>query len=171
MGYFRPRISRQRCAAHVAAAVARQARADLMVWRPAPDAPPAGRGHTVFLRFAVGEIHADSQQPLGVFQAAYGLRRRYGSSSGTGRRFDPALQWFGENLVAPEDVPTRAIFWFKSDAGACVGRIWEMIHALKVSGLMVWMMRCHQPGNVVYEDAHQVAAVPHRTRSWRTRPV
>ena len=167
MGYFRPRISRMRCATQVDAAVSRQARADLMPWRPAPDAPPpaSASARAVFLRFAVGEIDADSQEQLGIFQAAYGL------GSGTGRRFDSALEWFCEHLVAPGDVPARAIFWFKADADACVGHVWEMIRALKSSGLAVWMMRCRQPGRVVYEDAHQVAAIPHRTRSWRTRPV
>jgi hypothetical protein len=169
MGYFQPRISRQRCAAQVAAAVARQARADLSAWRPAPRDPPAARS-TVYLRFAVGRKHPASRQALGVFQAAYEVRRRHARRSKIGRAFDAPLRWFGENLHAPE-VSERAVFWFKSDAAECLRHIWEIIHTLRAHDEVVWMMRCHHPGMICFEDAFQVAAVPDEPRRWRRRPV
>lgn len=125
----------------------------------------------VFLRFAVGRVDPDSHHPLGVFQAAYDLRNEHGRNSKVDRTLRPALNWFCENLTSPNDVADRAIFWFKSDAGECVGRIWEIIRVLASHDLFVWMMRSKAPGRVVYEDAFQVAAVPHRTRAWRSRPV
>jgi hypothetical protein len=169
MGYFRPRISRQRCAAQVEAAVRRQSRADLSVWRPAPRDPPAPRA-AIYLRFAVGRKDPASQQALGVFQAAYEVRNRHGKRSQVGRSFDAPLTWFGENLHAP-DVSERAIFWFKSDAAECLRQVWQIIHALRAAGEAVWMMRCRHPGMIRYEDAYQVAAVPDEPRRWRRRPV
>ena len=169
MGYFTPRRSRRRCRAQVSAAIARQVR-ELSRWHVAPDSPPAPTRRTIYLRFAVGRKHPASGQPLGVFQAAYELRRTHGRKSRIGRAFDAPLGWFGENLQAP-DVPGRAIFWFKSDASDCLRHMWQIIHALRANGEIVWMMRCESPGMVRYEDAFQIAAVPDASRSWRRRPV
>lgn len=171
MGYFKRRISRSRCAERVDSAIARQAQAGLAAWTRAPDVPPANGRRTVFLRFAVGQIDSDSHQSLGVFQAAYELRDEQGRESDAWRMLGPAMKWYGENLTSPGDVPDRAIFWFKSDAGMCVRRIWEVICVLSAHDRIVWMMRCEAPGRIVYEDTNQVAAVPHRTRAWRSRPV
>jgi hypothetical protein len=82
----------------------------------------------------------------------------------------PLFDWFGDNLRAP-DVNGRAIFWFKSDASACISRIWQMVHVLKSNDHLVWMMRNERPGRIVYEDAFQVAAVPFRKCPGRRRPV
>ena len=87
-----------------------------------------------------------------------------------GRTFDTPLQWFGDNLHAP-DVSGRAVFWFKSDAAGCVEQIWQIVHALRANDEVVWMLRCERPGMVTYEDAVQVAAIPGRAARWRRRPV
>lgn len=170
MGYFRVRISRERCAAQVAAALERQALADLTVWTLAPDSPPRQTHRTVYLRFAVGRNHPASGQMLGVFQAAYELRDRYGRKSTVGRGLRPPLAWFNANLKAP-DVPPRAIFWFKADARSCLAQIWQVIYILRSYEETVWMMRCQRPGMIAYEDAFQVAAVPEAASRWRRRPL
>ena len=169
MGYFRRPIRRQRCASQVAEAVARQSGADLAGWFEAPPGPPPV-DRTTYLRFAVGRINSNSRQQLGVFQAAYQLRDSCGHGSDVGRMLRPLFDWFNANLHAP-DVTPRAIYWFKSDVTPCVSRIWEMIHILASHDTVVWMMRCEYPGRIVYRDDFQVAAVPHRDRRWRRRPV
>jgi hypothetical protein len=131
--------------------------------------PP--RGGRKFLRFAVARIDSGSCQQLGVFQAAYQLRRSSRRNEGVREPLGPVLQWFGENLKAPHHVPTNAIFWFRSDADACVRRIWEIIHVLKAHGVLVWMTQCDYPGRVAYHDRFQVAAVPDAARAWRRRQV
>lgn len=170
MGYLRRRISRHRCASEVATALARQSRAVSAAWFKVPHDPPRASDRTTYLRFAVGRTDADSHQQLGVFRAAYELRNASGRGSDAGRMLRPLFKWFGENLKAP-DVTPRAIFWFKSDAGPCVRRIWEMIHVLTSHDMFVWMMRCGDPGRIEYEDDLQAAAVPHRDRQWRRRSV
>ena len=170
MGYFRRPIRRRRCASQVAAAVARQGRAGAAGWVEVPSNPPRLAGRTVYLRFAVGRIDDASREQLGVFQAAYELRDACGRRSDVGRMLRPLLRWFCENLHGP-DVTPAAIFWFKSDAAPCVSRIWEIVHVLEAHDAVVWMMRSDAPGQIVYEDDFQVAAVPHRRRRWRLRPV
>jgi hypothetical protein len=83
----------------------------------------------------------------------------------------PLLQWFATNLESPDDVTPRAVFWFKSDARPCIGRIWEVIYVLTSHDRIVWMSRSENPGKIVYQDRHQVAVVPHADRRWRGRPV
>ena len=170
MGYFRRPIRRLRCANEVAEAVARQSRADLARWLMAPADPPRPSDRTTYLRFAVGRVHEISRQQLGVFQAAYQLRNASGHGSDVGRMLRPLFGWFGDNLRAPK-VTSRAVFWFKADAAPCIRRIWQMIHVLTSHDNVVWMMRCEEPGQIVYEDDFQVAAVPHRDRKWRRQPV
>lgn len=169
MGYFRRPIRRRRCASQVAEAVARQLTADAGLWLEAPDDPPRASRRTTYLRFAIGRIDGDSQQQLGVFQAAYELRDAAGHGSDLGMMLRPVFDWFNQNLHAP-DVTPRAIFWFKSSAEPCVTRIWEMIHVLRTHETVVWMMRCEEPGQIVYYDEFQIAAVPYRRRRWSRRP-
>ena len=161
MGYLRRRISRSRCAAQVARAVARQSLAGSTGWLDVPRESPSTDDARTYLRFAVGRIHERSRQQLGVFQAAYELRDAAGRGSDAGRMLRPLFEWFGENLRAP-DVISPAIFWFKSDASDCISRIWELVHVLKSHDHLVWMMRNERPGRIVYEDAFQVAAIPFR---------
>ena len=168
MGYFRARISRHRCASHVDAALRRQAR-ELSDWIEAPAVRPARL--TTYLRFAVGRIHTDSRQQLGVFQAVYDLRRTDLLSRTDRATANELLGWFGKNLVAPSIDDASAIFWYRSDAADCIDRTWEMIRLLKAHDHIVWMSRSDSPGRVIYRDVHQVAAVPWRDRGWRRRPV
>jgi hypothetical protein len=171
VGYFRRRISRHRCAAHVAAAVARQAGADLSFWVEATLVPPArSAARATYLRFAVNSIHSVSREQLGVFQAAYGLRDSGRLARRDLVRLREVMQWFCRNLKGP-DVDGRAIFWFRFDAQECIEQIWEMIRLLKRYDYTVWMMRSEPPGRTVYSDAYQIAAVPWASRRWRRRAV
>ena len=171
VGYFRDRISRSRCAADVAAAVRRQARA-AGAWVEAPASPPPPTPRASYLRFAVGKIDPDSQVQLGVFQACYKLRDSETAGVEEVRLLREVLRWFDENLRAPSSVSPRAVFWFKSGANDCLGKVWEMIALLKAHDVPTWMMRCQSPGQVVYDDDYQVAAVPQRgRRQWQRSPV
>ena len=171
MGYFRTRISRQRCALQVARAVARQGRADLSAWLEAPPGPPRPAARLTYLRFAVGQVHSDSREPMGVFHACRELRLSRPLPRRHFRRMVEALTWFSDNLVAPDLDCAGAVFWFRSDAGPCLRQIWELIRVLRAYDHLVWMVRTEMPGMIVYRDELQVAAVPCPSRVFRSRPV
>jgi len=68
-------------------------------------------------------------------------------------------------LPTPDLDVEAAIFLFKSDAGECSRRIWNLVALLRETGLHVEMQRFENPGKIVYEDAYQIAVIP-----WRSQP-
>jgi hypothetical protein len=170
MGYLRHRISRHRCAAQKADAISRQASAGLDPFFVASAALLRLSRRRSYLRFAVGRIEPATQRRLGIFKAAGHLRESGGVSAHEMSRLKGSLRWFNSNLKVPR-VPHHAVFWFKSDASCCMERVWEIVRLLKAHDHIVWMMRAEELGQVVYEDAQQMAAVATGTRMRRCRPV
>ena len=170
MGYFRRPIRRLRCAEEVAGAVARQSDATLDKWYEAPPATPRFSGSTIYLRFAVSRMEPATGRERGIFRGAGMLEASDRLSAHERGRLRRVLRWFNRNLQVPR-VESSAIFWFKSDATECIGRVWELVRLFDANDTLVWMMRCHDPGKIVYVDEFQVAAVPQRNRRWRLRPV
>jgi hypothetical protein len=132
----------------------------------------------VFIRFVVGEIDRTSQQRLGVFHAAYRLRRSGTLTHYDEERLSDALGWFDRHLDKPTRLtrsrrPNRraqAICWFKVGAAEHVAHVREVQHILEAHGIRVDMLTSRRPGYVVYEDDAQVAAYPFKdTPGRRTR--
>lgn len=73
-------------------------------------------------------------------------------------------EWFNEQLHVPQLGPHdwRAVFWFWSSSGQFIERMWSLAWGLKSLDVPVEMVKCRQPGRIVYADEYQVAAVPHR---------
>jgi hypothetical protein len=71
-------------------------------------------------------------------------------------RLKRVLAWFGRNLRAPKQVHPRAIFWFRSDAHACIDKIWDLVRLLRENDVEVTMMRTREPGQIEYHDPLQV---------------
>ncbi len=118
----------------------------------------------MFVRFAVTYRDKDSQQPQGLFQAAFTLIRSREATPLEESAIRAITEWFNANLDAPEkrDLPDRAIFWFKGDAQEHIRRLWQLAHLLEPHGLLVEFVKTDRPGYVVYADDHQVAAIPFR---------
>jgi hypothetical protein len=133
-----------------------------------------------FLRFTVpGRRHPDSLCDVGPFQVAYGLRGAGLLEDHELLWFEEVMGWFDDHLVAPQDGPgawtwtsgrhARAIFWFKSDAREAIQRMRLLLCMLRHHGIALRLLRTRRPGHVVYEDAHQVGAIPHRDGVARRR--
>ena len=67
-------------------------------------------------------------------------------------------------LAAPDrsKLDTRAIFWFKADAGEVASRVWELAKIVTRRGVGAEIVKTSRPGYIVYEDNLQVAAIPFR---------
>ena len=112
------------------------------------------------MRIAVNELHEDSWQPQGMFCAAGYLKRGTRLTPYDRMELQRALRWFGENLVAPRDIPPRAIFWFKLSATSFRTKAWPIVRILRKYGRPVRMITSTHPGKIVYRDDVQVAAIP-----------
>jgi hypothetical protein len=170
MGYFKRQLNRGRCASEVDAAVARQAAAGLSPWVVATANRAGAPTRNSYLRFAVGRLGVASHHRLGIFRAAGELEKGDVLSDHERGRLRRALRWFDKNLKVPR-VTSKAVFWFKADAAECVGQVWQIVRLLDAHDTVVWMMRSERPGQIVYEDSHQLAALPGGAKLRRCRPV
>jgi hypothetical protein len=118
----------------------------------------------MFLRFITTERDDDSHQSQGVFQFAYQLLDEGTLLAEESRRLKSVLVWFERHLPKPDEsqLDSRAIFWFKSDAGESTRRVWELAEFVRRYGLALEVVKTDRPGYLVYEDNVQVAAIPFR---------
>lgn len=116
----------------------------------------------MFIRFAVTRIDEESNQPQGIFTAAYELLDAGDLSPVEEARLIEILRWFEENLPSPNRFfeARRAIFWFKAEAAENVERMWEVVQTLRQHDYYVEVYKCRRLANIVFEDAAQVAAYP-----------
>ena len=121
-----------------------------------------------FIRFAVTTRDASSDQQQGVFTALYALEDARALLPHEEEWFQGIERWFDENLARPSrlawssrpNAPERAISWFKLSATEHVSRMRELVALLEHKDIAVEEFRTDKPGYIVYEDAHQVAAIP-----------
>ena len=114
-----------------------------------------------FVRFEVLQRVAGESRRVGVFTAAYDLRREGDLFAHDRERLDGLLAWFGRALTVPPRgaIPERALFWFR-DAGPFASRAWELSGLLDDYGYAVELVTARSVGRVVYRDEHQLAALP-----------
>jgi hypothetical protein len=115
----------------------------------------------MFLRFVITQIDDVSHKPQGLFQATYRLLESGDLSLAERDSVREVIIWFNKNLPSPRNmVASRAIFWFKSSAGECIKRMWELAYLLRHHGYLVEVEKCRELGNIIYRDEFQVSAYP-----------
>jgi hypothetical protein len=78
------------------------------------------------------------------------------------------LDWFSEHLAEPARFAASrypratetAISWTRATAIEHVRRLRRLTALIETAGIAVHELRTRRPGYVVYEDAHQVVALP-----------
>ena len=125
----------------------------------------------MFIRFASPYIHHESRRETGIFQTAYRLKR---SGRLTEDEYDQLCNLLHDvecDLAVPacyrdafirESRKGETICWFKTQAREMIRSMWNVAWFLKEHGYSLMMIRTELPGRVMYEDRHQVAAVPFR---------
>ncbi len=122
----------------------------------------------MYVRFVVPERDARSDQKRGIFTALYALEREGELASYELEWFRSIEEWFNDHLERPDrltwstrpNAPQRAITWLKMSATEHVSRMRELVTILEHKDLPVEELHTEKPGYIVYEDDHQVAAVP-----------
>lgn len=103
-------------------------------------------------------------RPIGIFVAAGRVQDRKGVPESTQEMLGDAISWFNQNLRVPalDDDQWRCLFWFRSGSQEIIRRLWELTYLLQDEGIFIQKVRTCDPGRVIYQDEHQVAAVPGR---------
>ena len=128
----------------------------------------------MFIRFAISARHERSGQGTGIFSALYALERHGELAPYELEWFRAAETWFNEHLRRPDrlawssrpNAPKRAITWFKASATDHVTRMRELVALLEHKAIAVDEFHSERPGYIVYEDEHQVAAMPFENESF-----
>jgi hypothetical protein len=122
----------------------------------------------VFIRFVTSGRDPQSDQERGIFSALYDLEK-----SGDLLLYEldwirAAESWLNANLKLPgrlawsrrANAPERAITWLKVTATDHIAKMRELAALLEHKDVQVRELRTDRPGYIVYEDEHQVAAIP-----------
>jgi len=123
----------------------------------------------MYLRFAVHARHEDSNREKGLFSALYELRDEGRLTGYELIWFNEQAQWFNAHLKAPKALnDPAAIMWFKSTATEHIARMRALAELLEHKDMTVATFESAKPGYVLYEDEHQVAAIPFARETFRS---
>ena len=123
----------------------------------------------VVLRFVTRSRHPLVGRRTGVFKIAYEIRGTLPADAPYAAELAVQLAWFEANMA----IPTRfsksrhpraretAVCWVKASAVDHVRRLRLLVALVEEAG-RVWIdeLRTERPGYVVFEDDHQVVALP-----------
>ncbi len=135
-----------------------------------------------YVRFANRSRREAQEGITGVFRAAHVLRDRGALAEHEEVWLAELDRWFAENLRVPSRLALRgghrqpkiALCWFKDTAQVHLQWIRSLVALLREHGVGVEEKLSAKPGYIVYEDEHQVAAVPfgaaHRCDHRRRNP-
>ena len=124
----------------------------------------------MFIRFIVAKRHADTHEPMGIFEAVDLLPRVGLVPDWHERRLAELMDWFRAHLPFPGRVARsarpnathRALSWFKASATEHIAQARELAAVLEANDIRTEMLTADRPGYIVYEDEFQVLAEPFR---------
>lgn len=126
----------------------------------------------MYVRFVTRRIDPAGGRAEGLFTAAYTLKDAGLLEPHEVAWFAEVVGWFERHLAVPKagalfrarspGERDRTLFWFKSEAHEHVQRMQQVGVMLGHHGIPARMLRSARPGRIVYEDQHQVGAVPYR---------
>lgn len=122
----------------------------------------------MYLRFEVDEKDEVSGREKGIF-IAMDMLLENGSLYEYEQEIEKEIYaWFKKNLKVPKvqssksgyHAKPRSISWFKSSATEHIAKIRQYALILETHDMTVKQMTTERPGNIVYEDEYQIAAIP-----------
>jgi hypothetical protein len=119
--------------------------------------PPRG----TFLRFIVLDQEVGW---TGVFQGRWMIRECSELPDSVQSCYRANRDWLNRHLHSPRQVNPESIFWFRAEATECIDRIRELIEIYRVAGHEVRMQATRDPGYILYQDEHQIAAIPQKEK-------
>ena len=121
-----------------------------------------------YVRFVTSFIDEDSGKRRGLFHAVRDLVDGREVPEHEMEELKAIRKWFVEHLEVPDrfarsskrHAAPKAISWFKSTAAEHIARMHAVCRILNEHGIVTEMITSNRPGYIVFEDDHQIAAVP-----------
>ena len=122
-----------------------------------------------YVRFTTDERTAHGGVLGGVFAAVAGLRESTELDPVDSIWLADIERWFARALAVPGQLAARrgyrepriAVCWFRDAATEHLARATELAALLVRHGVRVHRLESANPGEIVWQDEHQVAAIPY----------
>jgi hypothetical protein len=120
------------------------------------------------IRFVAAARHPPYGHRSGVFVVAYRLDEGHGLAAAEHAELRELLGWFEQNLAKPSRftpstyprAAETAISWIRATADGHVRRLRRLVALVEGAGTAIEELRTQRPGYIVYQDLHQVVALP-----------
>src|SRR5262245_6426235 len=122
-----------------------------------------------FIRFTTRTPTEHGSVLAGIFAAVGELRRSETLEPIDSLELDEVERWFERRLREPSRFSLRhrireprvGVCWFRDTARKHLARAYELIEVLSRYGIHVDRVETTRPGVVIWEDEHQIVAVPY----------
>jgi hypothetical protein len=108
-----------------------------------------------------------SGRSLGILVAAHDLRDSNRVSVADETWLRTHLGYFNMHLKIPpclkDPANRRALSWFRSGS-KMIDRVWDLKALMEEYDIFIEVVSSLNPGRIVYQDGHQVVAIPHSRR-------
>ena len=117
-----------------------------------------------YIRFQTGLRCRATGRALGIFKAVGRLEDERAVQPWFEEPMRETLVWFNDNLPVPkhDSLDPRCLFWFDQRSSEILGHVWDLVNWLRQHDVFVDWRKCEHPGKIVYQDDHQVAAIPNQ---------
>lgn len=125
-------------------------------------------GVRTYVRFVCYQQVESQRQRLGLFQALDEARDSDFAPSWALKEIGEAYDWFKKNLAVPEQFSRGGwkgrgqpgLSWFKPAAKDHIRRMHDLKLALEACGVHVDILTTRDPGEIIWQDEHQLVAEP-----------
>lgn len=119
-----------------------------------------------YIRFESLEPLEGTPSRLGIFQIAFRVRDAHQTSVYDSNEIGQHLEWLKTHLRSPDELDLeahkRAICWFRETAREPMRRVWHIKAYVEAYGHCIDVRTTRTPGNIIYRDGWQIAAIPGR---------
>jgi hypothetical protein len=123
---------------------------------------------STLIRLVTERPHPPYGHRSGIIRVSYALYRENRLRDDAQRELRGILDWFNAHLARPDRLSVSrhpraketAISWMRASAHEHLAQLRRLAALVEANGAAVHELRTDRPGYVVYEDAHQVVALP-----------
>ena len=119
----------------------------------------------MYIRFVSPWRCVRARAETGLFGPAYSAARAASVEPWMRAEIRRSLDWFSLHLAVPWDLSRcgrNGVCWFRDQAGRHVSEARYLAWLIGEAGLPIAELRMDRPGTVIWQDDHQVVALPER---------